>query len=62
MNKGTLLMQSIVITVHQIRLIQAEDLEAVGQHFLITDLGSLVEDLVKFDIIGELREVYLLIH
>lgn len=62
MNKGTLLMQSIVVTVHQIRLIQAEDLEAVGQHFLITDLGSLVEDLVKFDIIGELREINLLVH
>ncbi len=55
-------MQSIVITVHQIGLIQAENLEAVGQNFLITDLSGLVEDLVKFDIIGELREVNLLVH
>ena len=62
MNEGTLLMQSIVVAIHQIGLIKTEDLEAVGQHFLITDLRGLVEDLVKFDIIGELREVNLLVH
>jgi len=62
MNEGALLVQSIVVAIHQIGLIQTEDLEAVGQHFLVTDLGGLVEDLVKFDIIGELREVNLLVH
>jgi hypothetical protein len=62
MNEGTLLMQSIVVAINQIGLIQTEDLEAVGQHFLVTDLGGLVEDLVKFDIIGELGKVHLLVH
>lgn len=55
-------MKSIVIAIHQIRLIQTKDLDAVGEHFLITDLISPVEDLVKFDIICELREVNFLIH
>jgi hypothetical protein len=62
MNEGALLMKSIVVAIHQIGLIQTEDLEAVGQHFLVTNLGGLVENLVKFDIIGELREVNLLVH
>ena len=61
-DEGALLVQRVVVAEDEVRLVQAEDLEAVGQHLLVVDLGGAVEDLVQLHVIGELREVNLLVH